>query len=118
MCVAIRWVDEDYEIYEHSIGLMQVPKTDANTLTGTLKDGLVHCILPLSQCRRQTYDGASNMSGHLRGVAAQIKTEQPAALYVHCLRQTTSLIYIHSLLLTNSPFIPSSCQSKHIPRAT
>ena len=32
MCVVIRWVDEVYDIYEDAIGLMQVPKTDADTL--------------------------------------------------------------------------------------
>ena len=52
LCVVIRWVEE-YEIYEDLIGLVQVPKTDANTLTYALKDVLVHCILPLSQCRGQ-----------------------------------------------------------------
>ena len=31
------------------------------------------------------------MSGHLRGVAAQIKKEQPAALYVHCLAHSLNL---------------------------
>ena len=40
------WVDDNYEIYEDPIGLIQVPKTDANTLTDTLKDVLVRCILP------------------------------------------------------------------------
>ena len=70
---------------------MQVPRTDADTLTCGLKDVLVRCILPLSQCRGQAYDGASNMSGHLRGVAAQIKSEQPAALHVHCLAHCLNL---------------------------
>ena len=37
------------------------------------------------QCRGQAYDGASNMRGHLNGVAAQIQSGTPAALYVHCL---------------------------------
>ena len=72
MCVVIRWVDEAYDIYEDPIGLLQVPRTDSGTLTSGLKDVLVRCILSLSQCRGQAYDGASNMSGHLRGVAAQI----------------------------------------------
>lgn len=31
------------------------------------------------------------MSGHLRGVAAQIKSEQPAALHVHCLAHCLNL---------------------------
>ena len=84
MCIVIRWVDEAYDIYEDPIGLLQVPKTDSNTLTNGLKDVLVCYILPLSQCRGQAYDGASNMSGHPCGVAAQIKSEQPTALHVHC----------------------------------
>ena len=91
LCVVIRWVDEEYEIYEDPIGLVQVPKTDANTLTCALKDVLVRCILPLSQCRGQAYDDASNMSGHLRGVAARIKSKQPAALHVHCLAHCLNL---------------------------
>ena len=91
MCVVIRWVNEEYEIYEDPMGLVQVPKTDANTLTCALKDVLVHCILLRSQCRGQAYDGASNMSGHLRGVPAQIKSEQSAALHVHCLAHCLNL---------------------------
>lgn len=31
------------------------------------------------------------MSGHLRGVAANIKSEQPAALHVHCLAHCLNL---------------------------
>ena len=91
MCAVIRWVDEAYDIYEDPIGLLQVPRTDSDTLTSGLKDVLVRCILSLSQCRGQAYDGASNMSGHLRGVAAQIKREQPAALHVHCLAHCLNL---------------------------
>ena len=51
MCVVIRWVDESYEIFEDPIGLLQASRTDSNTLTSGLKDVLVRCILPLSQCR-------------------------------------------------------------------
>ena len=91
MCVVIRWVDDNYEINEDPIGLIQVPKTDANTLTDTLKDVLVRCILPLSQYRGQAYNGASAMSGCVRGVATQIKNEQPAAFHVHCLANCLNL---------------------------
>ena len=31
------------------------------------------------------------MSGHLRGVAAQFKAEEPAALHVHCLAHSLNL---------------------------
>jgi len=81
MCVVIRWVDEAYEIYKDRLNA-----STKNRFWYTNKwVERCPCILPLSQCRGQVYDGTSNMSGHLSGVAAQIKSEQPAALHVHCL---------------------------------
>ena len=70
MCVCIRWVDNEYEVNEDPIGMVKVPKTDAQTLFTTLEDVCVRCMLPLDKCRGQAYDGAANMSGHVRGVAA------------------------------------------------
>ena len=61
MCVAIRWVDGVYEVHEGPLGLIQVPRTDAGTLTTAIKDVLTRCLLPLNQCRGQAYDGVSNM---------------------------------------------------------
>ena len=52
---------------------MDVPKTDSDTLTTLIKDCLLRFSLPLSQCRGQAYDGASNMSGYITGVAARIQ---------------------------------------------
>ena len=77
-------MDDCYEILEEPIGLIQVPKTDSQTLTCAIQDVLIRCVLPLSQCRGQAYDGASNMSGHLNGVATRIKSVEPAVLHVHC----------------------------------
>ena len=56
--VSLRWVDTCYNVYEDIIGMVEVDQTDA-TLSSTLKD-VIHCGLPLSNCRGQTYDGASN----------------------------------------------------------
>ena len=50
-----------------------------------MKDRLVRFALPIDQCRCQAYDGASNMTGHLHGVAAQIQSIVPSAIYVHYL---------------------------------
>ena len=35
-------------------------------------------------CRAQTYDGASNMAGHLNGCSALFKAKFPRATYYHC----------------------------------
>ena len=89
--VTIRWVDSDFQIHETPVELIQVPKTDSETLTSVLKDCLVRLALPISQCRGQAYDGASNMSGHISGVAARIQECESTAIFVHCLAHCTNL---------------------------
>ena len=85
LSITIRWVDKDYSIHEDFIGMFQVPKTNAETLSMAIEDVLVRCVLPISQCRGQAYDGASNMAGPKSSVAARILQREPAATPVHCL---------------------------------
>lgn len=66
-------------------------RTDAVTLTSALKDCLIRLCLPILQCRGQAYDGASNMSSHPNGVAAQIEKDVPAALFLHCFAHCANL---------------------------
>ena len=50
----IRWVDDSYEVYEDPIGpigLVKVPKTDAETLYTALCDVCIRCMLPSEKCR-------------------------------------------------------------------
>ena len=56
-----------------------------------IKDVLIRCEIPLSLCRGQAYDRASNMSGPYSGVAARITQEEPAAIQVHCLAHCINL---------------------------
>lgn len=83
--IPIRWVNEDL------ITLAEVEQTDGATLTATLKNVLICNGLQISKCYDQAYDGASNMSGHLNGVAARIQKEQPQAHYVHCVAHSLNL---------------------------
>ena len=89
--VSVRWVDTNYTVYEDLIALAEVEQTDAATLSKVLKDVLVSSILQLSKCRGQAYDGASNMSGYLNGLATHIQGEVPQAHYVHCLAHSLNL---------------------------
>ena len=91
LCVSVRWVDTAFKIHESPVELINVPKTDAATITTMIKDCLTRFALPLSQCHGQAYDGASNRSGHLTGVAARIQEAEPTAIYVHCLAHSTNL---------------------------
>ena len=91
LSLSIRWVSKSYEINEDFIGLVHVPNITASVLTEAIKDVLIHCSLPLVQCRGQAYDGAANMMGHLRGVATQIQSEEKRAIPVHCLAHSLNL---------------------------
>lgn len=91
MSIAIRWVSDTYDIHEDPIGLFKVPNTTAETLFTIIKDVLIRCNLPLSLCRGQAYDGASNMQGKRTGVATRLRNEQPAAVPVHCFAHCLNL---------------------------
>ena len=89
--VTIRWTDDSYGIHEDTLGLIQLPNTKAHAIFDIIKDILIRCALPISQCRGQAHDGASNMSRVHNGVQALIKAEQSEALYVHCLAHSLNL---------------------------
>lgn len=90
-CVAIRWVNSEYEIHEDIIGIVDVPNTTAETLTSVIFDLLLRCGVDIKNCRGQAYDGASNMTGHINGVASRIKNEVPAAVSIHCAAHSLQL---------------------------
>ena len=90
-CV-LRWVSTtDLSVHEDFLGMYQLEKTDAETITSSLKDILLRCNLKTEDLRWQTYDGAANMAGCLNGVAARISSENPRALYVHCANHSLDL---------------------------
>jgi hypothetical protein len=83
--VSVRWLDvETCDVREDCIGLVSVETTDSATLAAVIKDTLLRCNLDMNVLVGQGYDGASNMSGRIHGVATRISDEYPAALYVHC----------------------------------
>ena len=85
LSLSIRWIDDTYSVQEDTLGLVQLPNTKAQTLFSVIKDILIRCSLPISQCRGQAFDGVRN------GVQALVKKEQSRALYVHCLAQSLNL---------------------------
>ena len=91
MSLSVRWVDDNYMTHKDTVGLVQLPNTKSSTIFHAIKDILIRCSLPLSQCCDQAFDGAANMSGIRNGVQALVKAEAPNALYVHCLAHNLNL---------------------------
>lgn len=58
-----------------------------------LNDILRWCNILPELSRGQAYDGAANMSGHLKGVTASFKVHNPAAIFVHRLAHCLNLCH-------------------------
>ena len=62
--------------YVDFFGLYAMAKLDADSLVGAIKDTLFRMNIKLTNCHGQSYDGASNMSRTMNGVATQIPREK------------------------------------------
>ena len=82
--ICLRWVDDNLDDHADFIGLYQVDSIGANSLVQAIKDTLIRLNLPISDCRGQCYDGASNMSGCKNGVATQIIADEKQTIFIHC----------------------------------
>ncbi len=82
--INIRWIDQHLNEHEDFIGLYQVSTIDAASLVSAIRDVLLRMNAKVADCRGQCYDGASNMSGARKGVAAMITKEESRAIYTHC----------------------------------
>ena len=74
---------------ENKISERLVEYVDMESITGeAIAHAVLSCLkrheLDIKHCRGQTYDGAANMSGALRGCQALISQQQFLALYHHC----------------------------------
>ena len=93
----IKWVDNKLEAREDFIGLHNLERADASSITALIKDCLIRMNLSIHKAGGQCYDGCSTMSGAKTGVATQMKKSQTRCLYCHC--------YGHSLNLACADFI-------------
>ena len=89
--LCLRSVDDDLVPHEDLIGLYKVPNICADTLVSCIRDAFIRKNLSMNKCRRQCYNGASNMAQAKTGVSTQIKSEEPRAILTNC--------YNHSLQL-------------------
>ena len=63
-----------------------------NDLATTLLDCLKKYGLDIMNCRSQSYDNASNMSGKYNGIKAIIKDVNPLAIWIPCSSHSLNLV--------------------------
>ncbi|MCI05503.1 zinc finger MYM-type protein 1-like, partial [Trifolium medium] len=84
MVVVLRYVNKYGSIVERFWGVVHVKSTTAVTLKMAIDNLFCKHSLTTSRIRGQSYDGASNMKGELRGLKSLILRESPSTFYVHC----------------------------------
>lgn len=84
MSFLFRFVDNDMNICEKSIGCYHMKKSNAESLASEILKILLTNNLDKMNCIGQCYDGASVMSGEHSGVQERIRSEVPHAIYIHC----------------------------------
>lgn len=89
--VCFRTVDENFEVHEDFVGIHAVESIKADILVQVLKDTMLRMNLRLCDCHGQCYDGAKNMAGARKGVASQIRHEEPRATFLHCFGHALNL---------------------------
>ena len=90
--VSVSYLDSKGAKQERYLKFIEVEKTDGAFLNEKLKAALLD--LGLDPCRAVSIaaDGASNMSGVYRGLAAQFREAAPLVLYTHCYAHVLNLV--------------------------
>ncbi|XP_050545101.1 zinc finger MYM-type protein 1-like [Daktulosphaira vitifoliae] len=103
MSFVIRFLDDNFNINEKSIGCYHMIKSDSESLFNQIIKVISENNLDINKCVAQCYDGASVMSGMYIGVQERIRSKVSHALYVHCYAHRLNLCLIQ--ILQNVPFI-------------
>ena len=81
LSVVLRYVVEG-AIYERFLTFSEVDDLTARGLVNIISDTLGKMGIPIDSCVCQNYDGASVMSGHLRGVQALFRELKSISIVV------------------------------------
>ncbi|XP_072395148.1 52 kDa repressor of the inhibitor of the protein kinase-like [Diabrotica undecimpunctata] len=82
---------ENYKIHEEFLQFIPVTETTGTGLAHTICSFIQDLGLNGNNIVGQGYDGASSMSGHIKGVQSVVRKEFPKAIYVHCCSHSFNL---------------------------
>ena len=82
----------DGHVYERFFDFVQIESHTGRSLSNVVLDLLQKNGIDIKNCRAQTYDNASNMSGKYSGLQACIKEKCKLAYYVLCVGHSLNLV--------------------------
>ncbi|KAJ8873938.1 hypothetical protein PR048_024776 [Dryococelus australis] len=87
-------MNDVFDAFEDFTGLYETSSTMGDTLAAISEDVLLR--LPIEDCRGHCYDGAKNMSSHMKGTQAEICSKNSRAIYIHCFSHSLNLALRHA----------------------
>ncbi|XP_014210058.1 zinc finger MYM-type protein 1-like [Copidosoma floridanum] len=92
LTIIIRYVQDDGSPIERFLEFIPNVGHTAKKISGAVIESLEKFGIDIENCRGQSYDNASNMSGIYNGLQAQIKRLSPQAEYILCATHSLNLI--------------------------
>jgi len=89
--VTVRYVLDGKPI-ERFLQFVPIFGHSGETLCNVVVDFLTTNGISLADCRGQSYDNASNMSGRYNGLQAKLKEQNPLIAYVPCAGHSLNLV--------------------------
>ena len=89
--ITLQYVTSELTVKSMFLGFYNPPATDGETLHKVIVDVFQRLNLSLEKIQGFCFDGASNMSGMLKGVQARLKENCPHGVFVHCANHSLDL---------------------------
>lgn len=92
LVIVVRYVQDDGSPVERFLKFMPNTGHKAVDMANAITSTLTELGIDIRNCRGQSYDNASNMSGVYNGLQAQIKKITPQAEYIPCAAHSLNLV--------------------------
>ncbi len=92
-----RFVNEKGNVMERFIGFQPISGHTGESLCDCVIKMVNDLGLDILNCRGQSYDNASNMSGRYNGLQAHLKLRNPLIHYIPCAAHSLNLVGVNSL---------------------
>lgn len=91
LSVSVRYLDEG-KVREDFLGFVEIDDLSGKGIAEKIVNELMRHNIDLFYMIGQGYDGASAMSGGIKGCQAIIREKYPAAVYIHCAAHCLNLV--------------------------
>ncbi|XP_008178736.1 zinc finger MYM-type protein 1-like [Acyrthosiphon pisum] len=96
MALVIRYCTSS-SVHERLVQLSPIKSHTGESIFVLLEEFLEKAELNIVNCRGQSYDNASNMSGKYKGLQAHVKNKCDLAVYIPCTAHSLNLVGVHSV---------------------